>query len=132
MCCLTLRICARQNWLVSGRAENHRIGLRADFFLGSFRLRWHDHGAAALVPHTLHRHAGLWLLVQHGVHQLLSVAGVGLLWPRDSVAGKGIRVDRWDADRTPRRAGASDRISLAVWDARIRLDQSKAAGMVEI
>ena len=84
-----------------------------------------------MVFHALHRNAGLWLFVHYGFHELLFVAGAGLLRVGDSLAGAANRLDRCRAVYSAGDACSPDRLSLAAWHGRLHQDQSEIGGLVE-
>src|SRR5229473_1111448 len=85
-----------------------------------------------MVSHAMHRHAGLWLFLQHGVHELLFVAGAGLLGFGDFLAWEENRLDRWAGDYCSDVVGASHRLFVAGWHACLSQGSRENAGVVEI
>ncbi len=120
-----------KRWNNISGAENRGLYMRADFFWGSIRICWCSHGAAAVAPHAVHRHAGLRLFVQHGFHELLFVARAGLFRAGHYLARAKSGLDWWHDFRAAGFAGASHWISVASRRAGVRQDQNKIAGMVE-
>jgi len=64
------------------------------FFWGAFAFISSGHRTAAVVAYAMHRHAGLRLFLQHGIHELLFIAGASVLWFGDSLARERNRLDR--------------------------------------
>src|SRR5260370_37878597 len=114
-------------------AEGRRVNLRAGFFLGSFRVHSNDHRAAAMAAHAVYRHAGLRLFLQHGIHELLFVAGARLFWVGDFLAREGNYLERRrPGGRCTDVVGASHRFFVVGRHAGLHKGSRENASVVEI